>query len=425
MDDVPLLEVEGLSKRFAIKSSVFGRDEGEVRAVDAVSFAVRQGETLGIVGESGCGKSTLGRLLVHLLEPSAGHIRFRGEDVARLRGKKLREFRREMQMVFQDPASSLNPRMTAGEIVVEPLVVHGLVKRREREEKAAELLGKVGLKKEHATRFPHEFSGGQKQRIGIARALALKPTFLVLDEPTSALDVSVQAQILNLLQDLQRDEGLTFIFITHALNVVQHIADRVAVMYLGKIVELGETEGMFARPNHPYTQALLSAAPLAPGRVGPARPSVRLRGEVPSPRNPPMGCTFHPRCPIARPACKIGGPALLGRAGEVLAKGKAPWMAALGEPRSWVMDRGSVLVKAPDASEADVDRVLRKLFAAEVGDSRKAWWAVTREEAGIRVRFEPLVDGASGVACHFSAIETAAAKASSPYAPPAAVRVRP
>lgn len=302
-----LLRVEGLTKHFPVKRGILGRTQGTVRAVDGVDFALAPGETLGVVGESGCGKSTLGRLLLRLIEPTTGHIWFNGTELSTLDARALRAQRRAMQIIFQDPYSSLNPRMTVGQTLAEPLHLHGLVEGR-RHERVAELLKTVGLAPEHAQRYPHEFSGGQRQRIGIARALAVEPKLVVCDEAVSALDVSVQAQVVNLLQDLQQTLGLTYIFIAHDLAVVKHIADRVAVMYLGRIVEIADKRALYAAPRHPYTQALLSAIPSP--QPSATRKRVALVGDVPSPLAPPPGCHFHTRCPYARPLCAQSSPAL-------------------------------------------------------------------------------------------------------------------
>ncbi len=303
----PLLEVDGLVKHFPIRAGVFGRVKGAVRAVDGVSFALDPGETLGVVGESGCGKSTLGRLVLRLIEPSAGTVRFAGTDLGTLDARALRAERRAMQIVFQDPYASLNPRMTVRQILAEALDLHGLHVG-DRSERVAELLRTVGLAPEHGERYPHEFSGGQRQRIGIARALAVEPRLVVCDEAVSALDVSVQAQVINLLRDLQRRLGLAYLFIAHDLAVVKHIATRVAVMYLGRIVELADKEALFAAPRHPYTQALLAAVPVP--EPGVERERVLLTGDVPSPVTPPSGCHFHTRCIHARALCAEVSPPL-------------------------------------------------------------------------------------------------------------------
>jgi oligopeptide/dipeptide ABC transporter ATP-binding protein len=298
----PILQVENVVKHFPItKGIVFQKQIAAVQAVDNVSFAVERGETLGIVGESGCGKSTLARCIMRLVEPTSGRIVFDGRDVTALSKSQMRSVRREMMMVFQDPYASLNGRKRVGFIVSEPLEVHGIGTPAERKRRVQELLEVVGLNPEHYNRFPHEFSGGQRQRIGIARALAVNPKLIVCDEPVSALDVSVQAQILNLLKDLQTEYGLTYIFIAHDLNVVRHISDRVGVMYLGKLVDLAGSSELYAHPRHPYTGALLSAIPVANPRVGRGRKSTVLEGDVPNPINPPSGCRFHPRCPRFQP----------------------------------------------------------------------------------------------------------------------------
>jgi oligopeptide/dipeptide ABC transporter ATP-binding protein len=298
---VPLVEVSGLRKYFPVRGGLFGRVVDQVRAVDDVSFTINKGETLGLVGESGCGKTTVGRMVLRLLEPSAGSVRFAGTDLAQLPTKELRQLRRRMQIVFQDPYSSLNPRRTVGDAIGEPLYVHGLARGPDLERRVAELLERVGLPASYRSRYPHEFSGGQRQRICIARALALQPELVVCDEAVSALDISIQAQILNLLEDLQQELGLTYLFISHNLNVVRHIADRIAVMYLGKLAELGDAEEVFRSPKHPYTRALISANPL-PDPDAPLSP-IPLKGEPPSPLNPPPGCRFHTRCPEVFEPC--------------------------------------------------------------------------------------------------------------------------
>jgi len=313
-----LLEVKNLKKYFPVRRGVFRRTVGWVKAVDDVSFFIREGETLGLVGESGCGKTTCGRTILRLIEPTAGEVLFHLDDrtipVFKLRGRALKELRREMQIIFQDPYSSLNPRMTIGDIVGEPLLVHGLARGKELRERVAQLLEAVGLNPQYMKRYPHEFSGGQRQRIGIARALALDPKLIIADEPVSALDVSIQAQVLNLMEDLQDQFGLTYLFIAHDLSVVKHISDRVAVMYLGKLVEMAETEELFRFPKHPYTEALMSAVPIPDPDYQKER--IILQGDVPSPVNPPSGCYFHPRCPYAKEVCSKEAPPFRDIGGE-------------------------------------------------------------------------------------------------------------
>ena len=296
-----LLTVENLKKYFPVRSGLLQRVSGWVQAVDDVSFSVREGETFGLVGESGCGKTTIGRTVLRLTPATAGGVFFDGEDVFSKRGAELKALRRNMQIIFQDPYSSLDPRMPVGEIIGEGLQIHSIGARKERAEIVTEMLAKVGLNPYHARRYPHEFSGGQRQRIGIARALALNPQFIVCDEPVSALDVSIQSQVLNLLKKLQLEFGLTYLFIAHNLSVVEHISDRIGVMYLGKMAEVTDRKELYRNPLHPYTQALLSAIPMPNPRL--KRERIVLKGDVPSPLNPPRGCRFHPRCPIAVDIC--------------------------------------------------------------------------------------------------------------------------
>jgi oligopeptide transport system ATP-binding protein len=309
--EAPLLEVRDLVKHFPVGGGFFGRAPALVRAVDGVSFTIRRGETLGLVGESGCGKTTTGRLILQLERPTRGTVRFEDRDLTRLSDAELRPLRRRLQVVFQDPYSSLNPRMTVGQIVAEPITVHRLVAGAPaRAERVRELMAHVGLLPQHLERYPHELSGGQRQRVGIARALGMQPSLVICDEPVSALDVSIQAQIINLLEDLQARFGLTYLFVAHDLSVVRHISDRVAVMYLGKIVELADRQALYDAPRHPYTKALLSAVPIPDPAVEATRQRLVLQGEIPSPLNPPSGCVFHPRCPIAVARCRDEVPVL-------------------------------------------------------------------------------------------------------------------
>lgn len=304
----PLLEVKNLKKYFPISSGTLNRSKQYVRSVDGIDLTVFEGETLGIVGESGCGKSTTGRTILRLLEPTEGEVWFQGQDLAKLKKEEMRRMRRNIQMVFQDPFASLNPRKTIKKILLEPLQVHNIGSTKERLETVEKIIDVVGLQKEHLNRHPHDFSGGQRQRIGIARALILNPRLIIADEPVSALDVSIQSQILNLLKDLKRDYHLTLVFISHDLSVVKHICDRIAVMYLGKIVEIGTKQEIFSQPKHPYTRALLSAIPQS--NRSNRRERIILKGDLPSPANPPSGCTFHTRCIFATDECKINMPIL-------------------------------------------------------------------------------------------------------------------
>jgi oligopeptide transport system ATP-binding protein len=308
--DERLLEVNDLVMHFPLtRGIIIQRKVGAVQAVDGISFTMRRGETLGLVGESGCGKSTTGRAILQLYKPTAGEVKFRGRDLTKLDGGEMRKMRRYLQMIFQDPYASLNPRMTVGNIIGEPMQIHNLVPKNERNERVQELLETVGLNPYFANRYPHEFSGGQRQRIGVARALAANPDFIVADEPVSALDVSIQAQIINLMEDLQEQFNLTYLFIAHDLSVVRHICDRVAVMYLGKIVELADRDELYENPLHPYTKALLSAVPIPDPVVEKKRERIILTGDVPSPINPPSGCHFHTRCPYVMDVCREDEPA--------------------------------------------------------------------------------------------------------------------
>jgi oligopeptide/dipeptide ABC transporter ATP-binding protein len=338
----PLLEVRDLVKLFPVRRGVFGRPVGQVRAVDGVSFEVARGEVLGLVGESGSGKTTTCRCILRLLEPTSGSVRFDGRDITRLPRRELRPLRREMQIVFQDPYSSLNPRLTVGSMLGEALAIHRLARGARARERVAELLELVGLAPEHAQRYPHEFSGGQRQRIGVARALAVNPRLIVADEPVSALDVSIQAQIINLLQDLRQRMGLTYLLVAHDLSVVEHVSDRVAVMYLGRIVELADAGSLYQAPRHPYTLSLLSAIPVPdPERE---RRRIVLPGDVPDPAHPPSGCRFHPRCPIARERCRLEDPPL--RAIEPGHLAACHFAEELGDPAARATAVGAALPHA-------------------------------------------------------------------------------
>jgi oligopeptide transport system ATP-binding protein len=310
MENKTLIEVKGLKKYFPIKRGIISRTVSNVKAVDDVSFAIKKGETLGLVGESGCGKTTTGRTIIKLYEPTDGQIIYNGVDIAKYSPKQMIEYRRKMQMIFQDPYASLDARMTVGDIIGEAIDIHKLMGGKERLERVQYLLERVGLNSEHANRYPHEFSGGQRQRIGIARALAVQPDFIICDEPISALDVSIQAQVVNMLEDLQNEMGLTYLFIAHDLSMVKHISDRIGVMYLGKLVEVAESNELYAHPTHPYTQALLSAIPVPDPDVSAAKKRIVLEGEIPSPIDPPAGCRFKGRCRYATAKCSEVDPVL-------------------------------------------------------------------------------------------------------------------
>lgn len=306
----PILEVKNLKKYFPVKKGFFGTPHSFVKAVDDVTFTINKGETLGLVGESGCGKTTTGRTIIKLYDPTAGSVVFEGNDIAKLGQSKMLPYRRKMQMIFQDPYASLDPRMTVGDIIGESLDIHRLASGREKTERIQYLLNRVGLNSEHANRYPHEFSGGQRQRIGIARSLAVEPSFIVCDEPISALDVSIQAQVVNMLEDLQEDLGLTYLFIAHDLSMVKHISNKIGVMYLGRMVEIGESNELYSKPLHPYTQALLSAIPVPDPDQAAENQRIVLEGEIPSPIDPPKGCRFRGRCKYAKPICAEVSPEL-------------------------------------------------------------------------------------------------------------------
>ena len=360
----PILEVEHVEQHFPVKSGLFiDRTVAHVHAVDDVTLTVGEGETLGLVGESGCGKTTLSRTVLRLLDPTGGAVRFRGEDITTASGRALRPLRREMQMVFQDPYASLNPRKRVGQILATPLKLRG-VSGSDLDREAQSLLDRVGLQAEHVNRYPHEFSGGQRQRIGIARALALDPKMIVLDEPVSALDVSIQAQIINLLEDLQRDLGLTYLFVAHDLSVVRHVSDRIAVMYLGKVMELSSSEALYAKPIHPYTHALLSAIPIPDPRENRARERLVVGGEPPNPIDPPSGCVFHTRCPRASAVCSEVIPPLTEYAGGHLAACHHPLNVTEAEVASSSRSSASPL-KAGDTTP-DPAAAGSGLFSADV-----------------------------------------------------------
>jgi oligopeptide/dipeptide ABC transporter ATP-binding protein len=359
----PLLQVERLKMYFPVRQGILQRRVGWVRAVDDVSFDVRRGETLGLVGESGCGKTTVGRTVLQLHRPTSGSVRFEGRELTTASARELRGLRRHMQIVFQDPYASLNSRLTGGSLIAEPLEIHGIGNSRERRRRVHELLETVGLDASMAGRFPHEFSGGQRQRVGIARALALDPSFIVCDEPISALDVSIQAQVVNLLQELQERLGLTYLFIAHDLSVVRHLSDRVAVMYLGKIVELTSREALYERPLHPYTLALLSAVPIPDPKKERRRRRMILTGDIPSPVKPPAGCRFHTRCPFAQEVCRLTEPPLeSAEEGHVVACHFWEDIRAAGGTRSLpvVSTTGAAVVESPFAEESAVPTALEE-----------------------------------------------------------------
>ncbi len=316
-----ILRAENIVKSFPVHGGLFSQEVASVKAVQGVSFELKKGETLGLVGESGCGKSTLGRSLIKLIQPTSGKIFFKNQDITNYKGEQLRELRKSMQIIFQDPYASLNPRMTIGAILEEPLIIHNLyISQKDRNDRVQDLIKLVGLRPEHLSRYPHEFSGGQRQRVGIARALAVNPDLIICDEPVSALDVSIQAQVINLLMELQQKLGLTYVFIAHDLKVVEHVSTRVAVMYLGKIVEMAEADQLYKNPMHPYTKALLSAIPVPDPK--PRTERIILKGDVPSPMNPPPGCQFNPRCPLASEECRLNEP-------QLVDKGNSHWVSCL------------------------------------------------------------------------------------------------
>ncbi|OAR23314.1 dipeptide/oligopeptide/nickel ABC transporter ATP-binding protein [Streptomyces sp. ERV7] len=374
----PLLKVEGLTKHFPIKKGLLGRQTGAVKAVDGVSFDVRAGETLGVVGESGCGKSTMGRLVTRLLEPTGGKVEFQGHDITHMSAGRMRPLRRDMQMIFQDPYGSLNPRHTIGGIVSTPFRLQGVTPEGGVKKEVQRLMELVGLNPEHYNRYPHEFSGGQRQRIGIARALALNPKLVVADEPVSALDVSIQAQVVNLLDDLQTELGLTYVIIAHDLSVIRHVSDRIAVMYLGKIVELADRKSLYSAPMHPYTKALLSAVPVPdPKRKGVKSERILLKGDVPSPISPPSGCRFHTRCWKATEVCKTQEPPLIAlKTGHQVAchhpenaPDQAPGEAVLPQARETVEVVSVSVTKTEAAADADTDTEAPAEAVAEAAET--------------------------------------------------------